>query len=65
MSWPTKKVVPSPPLVCIELNPGPQKLDVGKRNQVIGFLELEVPLPESYNQKGSSIAKKFLEPRGI
>jgi len=25
--------------VCIELNPGPQKLDVGKRNQVIRFLK--------------------------
>lgn len=35
----TLKVVPSPRLVCVELNPGPGKMDIGKRERVIGFLE--------------------------
>lgn len=45
--WPAIKVVPPPLLVCIELNPGPPKLDITKRAKVIGYLEAGKSISET------------------
>jgi len=45
--WLAIKVVPPPRLVCVELNPGPPKLDTETRAKVIGYLEAGKSIPEA------------------
>jgi len=58
--WPIRKVVPPLRLVCVELNPGPPKMDESTRERVIGFLDAEgtpTKAAEQYNVAVSSVTR--------